>query len=211
MSLKLHTTYKIMWEDKEHTAWSIPEHFIYQADGKDFIKIVPTWKKFVKLVCEGFVDCSAANPSLCRALGFLKLLELRNDAQRRFLTKETESERESNLSRMFAGSEPTSKRFVRTSVKAREAARETQKTMELQLEGHGTVVIVRPVDPTDNLVIEFKVGAIESIVTFIRAHGLDESVVYQKRTYNKRPREDGHDDEQASSAHEEGSPPSVTS
>lgn len=169
--------------------WLVASNYLPVFEGEAFLKLPPSCKPFVRLVCEGQLeeDNIPKTASLSGCSGMNELMELRNTKQ----CEELSSHNKPGCS-LFDGEEqgspPKGKGRPRRTRQQIKEARENPGILTVEVPGCDgrepmAIRMVRPVNARDDLCIPLDANVIEHIVLFIRDAGITKDALESRRAY----------------------------
>lgn len=168
--------------------WRVTEDNIVERNGKQFLRLLPYTTTFVRLVVEGIIDFRdlpkppEPSPSLASSKGLAKLIASRNAAQLEELTPKC------GLFAHFAVAKP------KPHLKPKKKSRDDGPVLSIRVSccpdaeyqlPEKTIKVLPPMRSDDPLCVEMNAETISYVVDFVRAHGVDISVLTSKRKHHK--------------------------
>ena len=137
-----------------------------------FVRVIPTSTSLVGLICEQNQHAPSPLPhtfTLTKAVGYQAMIKLRNRTQAEELSQDVED----NACSLFdTTAEGNQRKKPKLSRNAAEEARKRHQIMTIDVEGHGSVRVLRPVLHSDSLFVHYSSESLTNMIKFIRHSGI---------------------------------------
>ena len=178
---------------------------VINVEGDVFARVIPSSTTLVSLMCEENQHAPSPLPknfSLTKAVGYQTLIKLRNTTQAQELSQHAD---QVDCSLFDTTAEGNQRKKPKLSRNAAEDARKKHQIMTIDVEGHGSVRVLRPLQQSDSLFAHYSPECLTNMIKFIRDSGFDPGLSWShdqslpKDTWRRGPhhcvtykKEDGH-------------------
>ena len=185
MPVTVETCYSVSLDDSP--AWKFDDSRLVEVQERQYVKVNPNDIAFVKLVCHGEIELSnKLRPSLSGCAGYKALMKARNDAMS---TPCMQQEHEAEAALFDDVSPPKLSYSAKRKAQKANALKSHQLRQQREpltvVLGCDSVASLQPTHPCENMYVAFDPSCIETLVLFIRQHGLDLDHMTDKRDYGR--------------------------
>ena len=146
---------------------------VINVEGDVFVRVIPSSTTLVSLMCEENQHAPSPLPknfSLTKAVGYQALIKLRNTTQAQELSQHADQVDCSLFDTTVEGNQRKKPKLSRN---AAEDARKKHQIMTIDVEGYGSVMVLRPVLHSDSLFVHCSSESLTNMIKFIRDSGFD--------------------------------------
>ena len=153
---------------------------VINVEGDVFVRVIPSSTTLVSLMCEENQHAPSPLPknfSLTKAVGYQALIKLRNTTQAQELSQHAD---QVDCSLFDTTAEGNQRKKTKLSRNAAEDARKKHQIMTIDVEGYGSVMVLRPVLHSDSLFVHYKPESLTNMIKFIRDSGFDHELSWSQ-------------------------------
>ena len=168
------------------------EEDVIAVEGEEFVRVIPTSTTLVNLICEQNQHAPSPLPhnfTLTKAVGYQALIKLRNTTQAQELSQHAD---QVDCSLFDTTAEGNQRKKPKLSRNAAAKARKRHQIMTIDVEGYGSVMVLRPVLHSDSLFVHYSSESLTNMIKFIRHSGFNHGLSwYQDQSLPKGTRRRG--------------------